>query len=138
MEQVETTSRQIDWLGLQHLAAALQAVDRDTVGATRDVIDRLDRTLEIVDLVEERADVVRAQARSGSTHETMQLAADLRRLANRIESIGAFLLDLGNNVIELEDQVLVELDDRIRRQGDAGPADHAPRAIIGWAAAHAA
>jgi hypothetical protein len=74
----------------------------------------------------------------------MQLASDLRRLANRLEAIGAFLLGLGNGVIDLEEQVLVELDDRIRRQGEASPvasssvAHDEPPALERWAVVHAA
>ena len=99
------------------------------------MVDRLERTLEILGLVEDNTCWLRDEARRASPHETMQLASDLRRLANRLEAIGGFLLELGNGVIELEDQVLVELDDRIRRQSEtSGAGDPVNR----WATVHAA
>jgi hypothetical protein len=77
---------------------------------------------------------LRDEARRASPHDTMQLASDLRRLANRLEAIGAFVLGLGNGVIELEEQVLDELDERIRRQSEVPGARNG---LNRWAAVHA-
>jgi hypothetical protein len=144
-QDVSTVARPADWLGLQRLAELLQTAERRTGHASPDeVVDRLQRTLEILGLVEDNASWLRAEARHGTPHETMQLASDLRRLANRVEGIGAFLLGLGNGVIDLEEQVLVELDERIRRQSEASPVtsssaarDERP-ALECWAVVHAA
>lgn len=145
MEQDVSIARPADWLGLQRLAELLQTTGRHTVRTSPDeVVDRLQRTLEILGLVEDNASWLRAEARHGTPHETMQLASDLRRLANRLEAIGAFLLGLGNGVIDLEEQVLGELDDRIRRHGEASsvdssssPCDEGPP-LAPWAGVHAA
>ncbi len=118
MEQDRNDSvRPVDWLGLHRLAQLLQSVERGPGRvAPGEVVDRIERTLEILALVEDNTKWLREEARHGTPHETMELASDLRRLANRLEAVGAFVLGLGNDVIELEEQVLVELDDRIRRQ----------------------
>ena len=153
MEQDRGDSvRPVDWLGLHRLAGLLQSVERSPGRvAPGEVVDRIERTLEILALVEDNTRWLREEARHGAPLETMELASDLRRLANRLEAVGAFLLGLGNGVIELEEQVLVELDDRIRRQGQGHAAAQASRVQAQvqappidiattrqWAAVHAA
>ena len=135
MDQVTNTVPELDWLGLRHLARVLHEESRPSGdGQITEVVDRLQRTLELVGLVEEHSRMLRKHARHASPHEVMQLAGDLRRLANRVEAVGAFVLELGNDVIELEEQILEEFDERIRRQSE-------PSRVIAtsrWAAVHAA
>lgn len=110
-----------DWLGLTKLGAFLsgrRASDdaHDAANAKPEVIDRLYRTLEIVTLVEEHANALRTHARAATENDAMQLAVELRRLANRLQSIGDFLSSAGEGALELENQLLSELDARYRAQ----------------------
>ena len=81
------------WLGLTTLGSVLTAVDTD--GAQRmqrrpheEVLDRLYRTLEVLALVEDNAGRLQKQADAVTPHEAMQIAGDLRRLANRLQAFG--------------------------------------------------
>jgi hypothetical protein len=121
MYQHEIQQSDQDWLGLTKLASLLGARQapgdsRDSAGADREVIDRLHRTLEILTLVEEHAGALRAHARATTEHDAMQIAVELRRLANRLQSIGNFLSNAGDSALELENQLLAELDERYRAQ----------------------
>ena len=110
-----------DWLGLTRLAAVF--VDRQAAAGPSldssvddEIIDRLYRMLEILALVEENAALLRDHARHAADHDAMQLAVDLRRLANRLQTVGDFLSNAGQGLIDLEDQLLLELDERYRAQ----------------------
>ena len=110
-----------DWVGLSKLASFFgerqaPSATRDTVSADRDVIDRLYRTLEIVTLVKYHADALRAHARGATEYDAMQLAVELRRLGNRLQSIEDSLSSAGECALELENQLLAELDERYRAQ----------------------
>ena len=110
-----------DWLGLTKVGSILsgrQARDdgHEAASAKPEVIDRLHRTLEILTLVEEYANALRAHARAATEHDAMQLAVELRRLANRLQSIGDFLSNAGEGVLALENELLSELDERYRAQ----------------------
>jgi len=110
-----------DWLGLTRLAAFF--VDHHAVAgsavesrAEDEVVDRLYRMLEILAMVEDNTNSLLDHARGASDHDAMQLAVDLRRLANRLQAVGDFLTNAGQSLIELEDGILVELDERYRGQ----------------------
>ena len=110
-----------DWLGLTRLAAFLverQASAGSELDTSTDeeVVDRLYRMLEILALVEEHSQALQAHARNGTDHDAMQLAVELRRLANRLQAVGEFLSNAGQGLIDLEDQILAELDERFREQ----------------------
>jgi len=121
MPQKTTSPPNEDWLGLTKLATVLverQAAAGAAVdsGASEEVVDRLQRMLEILALVEENASSLRVHAREATDHEVMQLAVDLRRLANRLQAVADFLSNAGQSLIELEEQILLELDERFREQ----------------------
>ena len=121
MSQHEIPQSAEDWLGLTKLGSFLsgrRAPDktRDAASTDREVIDRLYRTLEILTLVEQNAHILRAHASGSTEHDAMQLAVELRRLANRLQSIGDFLSNAGEGVLELENELLSELDGRYRAQ----------------------
>ena len=121
MLQRTSQSPNDDWLGLTRLAGFLlereaAAGRRAAPPADEEVIDRLYRMLEIVALVDEHGEALRNLARHSGTHDAMQVAVDLRRLANRLQSVGNFLVDTSHAVLEIEDTLLVELDDRYRQQ----------------------
>ena len=122
-----TTPPAADWLGLSRLAAVLterHVLPQPDTGspADREVVDRFNRTLEILALVEEHATPLRQHARQASEHDALRLASDLRRLANRLQSVGDFLARASDSVLELEDQLLLELDERFRQQSSSDPA----------------
>jgi hypothetical protein len=115
------------WLGLTTLGSVLTAVDTD--GAQRmqrrpdeEVLDRLYRTLEVLALVEDNAGRLQKHADAVTHHEAMQIAGDLRRLANRLQAFGDFLVKAGQAVIGLEDRILVELDRQFRSQNSRSAA----------------
>ena len=121
MLQQEISQSGQDWLGLTTLGSFFSgrhASDdaHDAASAKPEVIDRLYRTLEIVTLVEEHATALRAHARAATEHDAMQLAVELRRLANRLQAIGDFLANAGEGALMLENELLSELDDRYRAQ----------------------
>ena len=127
MSQYATSPQGEDWLGLSRLAAVLAehrtpAHLADQPIADREVVDRFNRTLEILALVEEHATPLRQHARQASEHDALRLASDLRRLANRLQSVGDFLARASDSVLELEDQLLLELDERFRQQSSSDPA----------------
>jgi hypothetical protein len=105
----------------------LTAIDTD--GAQRmqrrpdeQVLDRLYRTLEVLALVEDNAGRLQNHADAVTQHEGMQIAGDLRRLANRLQAFGDFLVKAGQGVIGLEDRILVELDRQFRSQNSRSAA----------------
>lgn len=121
MLQNTTPEPSEDWLGLTRLAGFLNhrqdsAGSPVASGTDDEVVDRLYRMLEILALVEENRSSLQDHARAASDHEAMELAVDLRRLANRLQAVGDFLTTAGGRLIELEDQILVELDERSRGQ----------------------
>jgi len=125
MSQYATSPQGEDWLGLSRLAAVLAehrtpAHLADQPVADREVVDRFNRTLEILALVEENANPLREHALHATEHDALRLASDLRRLANRLQTVGDFLAHASVGVLELEDQLLFELDERFRRQSSGG------------------
>lgn len=107
-----------DWLGLTTIAATLDPVPTQTEAERDEIIDRLQRTLEILALVEHQEESLHRRARQSDENGAMRLAVELRSLANRVQSLGGFLLDAGERVLELEDRILEELDERYRRQSE--------------------
>ena len=85
-----------------------------TVAGSDEMIDRLQQTLDILARVESHAEVLRAHARSTTEPDALQLALDLRRLAHRLQAVGDVLSNHGESVLELENRILSELDDRYR------------------------
>jgi hypothetical protein len=127
MSQTATQPHGEDWLGLNRLAAVFaehHTPPQPDAGSPgdREVVDRFNRTLEILALVEENASPLRQHARLASEHDALRLASDLRRLANRLQSVGDFLAQASDGVLELEDQLLLELDERFRQQSNCDPA----------------
>ncbi|MFO1394149.1 MAG: hypothetical protein U1F09_10360 [Steroidobacteraceae bacterium] len=109
-----------EWLGLTHLADALSespVVSSPLHGAAPgnvELIDRLQRTLEILTLVDTHADGLVERARRSAEHDSVLLAVDLRRLADRLQVIGDFIAGAGDGVLALERRILQELDERYR------------------------
>ena len=109
------------WLGLTTLGSVLKIVDTD--GAQRmnrrpdeEVLDRLYRTLEVLALVEDNASRLQKHAANVTPHEAMQVAGDLRRLANRLQAFGEFLVQAGEGIVDLEGRILLHLDQHFRSQ----------------------
>jgi hypothetical protein len=130
----ETTTNDSDWLGLTRLASALTEIHAPAslcgeARAGEEVVDRLYRMLEILALVEENSQALRTHAGAASDQQGMQLAVDLRRLANRLQAVGDFLTNAGDGILELEDKILLELDERYRVQSSL---DYATRPGGRW------
>ena len=110
-----------DWLGLNRIASFLNGREASAgTGAAstpgEEVIDRLCRTLEVLALVEDHVKPLKEHARQAADHETIQLAVELRRLANRLQVIGDSLSSAGDRLFELENEILLELEERYRAQ----------------------
>lgn len=124
MNQHAIVESGVEWLGLSQLAEALGGNPTAAgwphagLSANRELIDRLQRTLEILTLVDGHAEALADHAHRCSEHEAVLLAVDLRRLADRLQVIGDFIVEAADQVLVLERRILHDLDLRYRAHSD--------------------
>lgn len=108
-------SNRNDLLDLTRLAALL---DLDETAAGRhlqspkdtEVVDRLYRLLEIGTLIEEHGSGLHSELQFVSPEVTQRFAADLRRIANRLQAFSDFLAGTAESVLEIEDALMNRLE----------------------------